>query len=530
MSGSDIRNSARKLLRKHKVAPRLRTLKARVTTLLAGAQPRPAQPDVALATSPAGQDHAPSGVSAVERAAASDRPMDFVIGGVPRSGTTILSKILNGHELVYSYSSETNIFRHMWLYGRSGPMPPSREAEFIDYLDRDMNIAFREHFVPYEESLKRYQAVLHRFNPRIPDRPLLPLFEERDIRGMRGEIIELMRSGLWGAPLFGEASKLMGRWLREKSGRDIVGEKTPDNIIAMPLIAQATPQSLLICTFRDPMPNIRSMMNRAQGGGVQDGIFSTEFLTSLGQYEMYARAICEAKAHTNRVLLLDYDALVENPGPRIHELLQRLGLAADVDVRRIANALIGQAPKRGDKHAGFARGEVRVARLVLAPFAEQLGISDDLDAEGDRPYSGHAALDATRPVHLSPILGAVAATGSMPWGRGGDAFEIERAATLLLVEPTKLVGATLEIACRAETDLALAKQRVRVAINHATTGEFELPADGKPTAIDLPLSDHGPAWIEGATHAHAIRIEAVVDGVGDQTGPAPILVRLASVR
>ncbi|MFN3867843.1 MAG: sulfotransferase family protein [Hyphomicrobiaceae bacterium] len=503
-------------------------MKTRVTMLLGGSPPRATRLDVAVAPAdPSG----PSPVAvAAQPAPTANRPMDFVIGGVPRSGTTILSKIINGHELVYSYSSETNIFRHMWAYGRSAPLPRSREAEFIGYLDRDMHIAFREHFVPYVESLKRYQDVLRRYNPRIPDRPLLPLFDEPDIARIRDEIIELMRSGLWGAPLFGEASKLMGRWLREKSGRDIVGEKTPDNIISMPLIAKATPETLLICTFRDPMPNIRSMMNRAEGGGVQDGVFSTEFLASLGQYEMYARAICEAKAHTDRLLLLDYDALMEDPAQRIDGLLQHLGLAADVDVRRIASVLIGQAPKRSDKHAGFARAEVRIARLVLAPFAEQLGISDDLDAEGQRPYGDHTVLDASRPPHLLPILGAEPVSGVLTWATGEQAFEIGTGGTLLLVEPSKIAGATLGISCSAGRGGAPSAQRVRVAVNHATVADVEITGDGKPVNVDLPLLDHPAAWIEGKTHAHVVRIETSVDAASEHGEPHPLLVSLRSVR
>lgn len=430
--------------------------------------------------------------------------MNFVIGGVPRSGTTILSKILNAHEQVYSYSSETNIFRHMWLYGRYGPLSAAREAEFRSYLTRDMNIAFREHFEPYIESLQRYQALLTRFNPKIPERPLLPLFSEQDISDLHEEIVALMMSGKWGAPLFRAASALMGKWLRLRSGRHIVGEKTPDNIISMPLITQATPESLFVATFRDPIPTIRSMMNRSKGSSSQDGVFSAEFLASLGHYETYARAILAAKQNTKRIHLVQYEDLMDRPGAVIHEIMVKLGLAADMDVRKAALALIGQAPERPDAHSGFSPGEIRIAKLVLGPFAKDLGFQSDLEVTKGRPYATHNALPENLPTGLIPIASDYQASGlARLLPNPSNALRFSEKATALLCRQQPARKIVLSLTCR-DGDTPAQGYKLKVYLNHQDALNATFSTIKETVEIELTTIQHASELIEGTTYANVL--------------------------
>ncbi|MEO0329233.1 MAG: sulfotransferase [Pseudomonadota bacterium] len=311
----------------------------------------------------------------------SSSPLNFVIGGIPRSGTTILSKTMNLHHEVYSYSSETNVFRYAWEYARARPWPKHQLDGLRRRLHADMNVAMVEHFKPYRESLKLYQSVLLAYNPLVSSEPILPIFSKKDVLHLHEELMAEFEKGLFGPQLVASFNSIIGKWIRLRSGRDIVGEKTPDNIFAMPWIAETSPKTRLMFTLRDPVYTVNSMIERGKGRGAQDKIFSTDFAKSVGYYERYLLALTESLRAGVKPEIVTYEAFVENPGLTLHMMLFGLGRKAEMNLRKGAVALVGQGPKRSDQRAELDPFLLRLTSLILQKSLMTLGVDYQLEMD-----------------------------------------------------------------------------------------------------------------------------------------------------
>lgn len=165
------------------------------------------------------------------------------------------------------------------------------------------------------------------------------------------------------------------RALRDRDGREYIRnpqiervrflEKTPKNALRQPFLEQVFPGALYLFLFRDPRPNISSMMEAWKSGrwttyprlpGWQGPRWS--LLLPPGWQQLNGRPLAEICAYqwavTNRIVLddlsalppgrwaaCDYDALTAHTEATIDRLCRFAGLAVD---ERLRQRITGQLP------------------------------------------------------------------------------------------------------------------------------------------------------------------------------------------
>lgn len=145
----------------------------------------------------------------------------FVVG-MPRSGTTLLSSLLDAHsDLVIA--PETHYFTRCWTGD-----PIEDTADALRMLDR----LFRQ---PGVQDMELTSDEKQRIRERVRDAP---------------------------APTHGEVLRVLLDTYAERSGAPAWGEKTPDHLRFVPEMARQFPEAVFIAIIRDPRDvclSLRSM-------------------------------------------------------------------------------------------------------------------------------------------------------------------------------------------------------------------------------------------------------------------------------
>ncbi|MEY8120730.1 sulfotransferase [Falsihalocynthiibacter sp. BN13B15] len=191
------------------------------------------------------------------------------IGGPPRSGTTLLQRMLNLHPLIYA-----------------GP-----EFDFVPPI-----IRLRKRMLASIES------------GRISE------FLSED------ELDEYFKNFLGGM--------LEGKLLA--SGKEVICEKSPANAEVMPDILDLFKDSKGIVILRDPkdvMASLFSVRDRYEAKGKQAPQFTVDAKSAIIRYSSVLNPTLEAlERFPQRVCLVFYEDLVERPKQAISEVLDFLGL------------------------------------------------------------------------------------------------------------------------------------------------------------------------------------------------------------
>lgn len=70
--------------------------------------------------------------------------LDFVVGGIPRSGTTAFADALNTHPDVFCYAYETGLLPLTQQIGGHGRIPPASIPMVRGWLREDLYLAMIE--------------------------------------------------------------------------------------------------------------------------------------------------------------------------------------------------------------------------------------------------------------------------------------------------------------------------------------------------------------------------------------------------
>ena len=210
-------------------------------------------------------------------------PPVFIVG-MPRSGTTLVSMILNGHSRI-CITPETHYFDKFYRKGERRGCTADEAAfeRFVAYVTESSNIQ-QMGFTAEERS---------------------QLAEKILATGRRSHAVVL------GTLLASYAAT------QEKS---IVGEKTPKHILYTDAIFDAFPQARILHVVRDPRDVILSLRKVDWEVG--------NMLEHLGQWKQAIRVgMHAARVHAGRLMVVRYEDVLESPEQTVRDVCDFLGVA-----------------------------------------------------------------------------------------------------------------------------------------------------------------------------------------------------------
>lgn len=222
------------------------------------------------------------------------RPV-FVVGA-PRTGTTLLKEVLNGHPRIRIFN-EVHFFERVWddreRIGDLGT-PESRQRAFeilraaVRFVGEDRPVADR---LPDEEFERRLQA------------------EGGDYRGLLAAVLKT------GA---------------EMHGADVWGDSSPQDVLYLAKILEWFPEARIVGLARDPRGFLASYKNYWRRR-VKTYRERYNPLTNSLLWRSYMSALLEAArgAHAESVLLLRYEDLVDDAEKHIRRLCEHVGVEFD---------------------------------------------------------------------------------------------------------------------------------------------------------------------------------------------------------
>jgi len=200
------------------------------------------------------------------------------VGGAPRSGTTLVQRLIGGHSTVYS-----------------GP-----EFDFM---------------------------------PRIAD-----LRDDMQRAVRRGRISAIVDASTLDDALSGMVQNIFGA-KAALGGHTVFSEKTPSNLLAFETLLKLFPDARFVFVIRDPRDIVASMkevMRRCRAEGKLAPAFVRSAQASSSEIERYWSVGFRAlENNPDRVLPVHYEDIVTDPGNTARSLCSFLGLAFEPGMIRI---------------------------------------------------------------------------------------------------------------------------------------------------------------------------------------------------
>jgi len=241
------------------------------------------------------------------------RELDFLVGGMPRGGTTALSVVFNLHPGSFCYAAETHFIPLLMEFGQYAPVPSGSLSGLRRILETQNHQVLLE--MP-QDSVKSGAS----------DRWVI--FDAADVEALNKALLELLEQGLYGQQLCKEAMRQVAGIIRSKTGKDIAGEKTPSNVFGFKEYGAAG-SKLAIVLLREPFSVIRSMRKRgADEADKYNKPFQGELLELIGLYSSYVDAILEARERRD-VMVVMYEDLLQSSAEIIRTMFMRVGLPAN---------------------------------------------------------------------------------------------------------------------------------------------------------------------------------------------------------
>ncbi len=387
--------------------------------------------------------------------------LDFVVGGIPRGGTTAFADAFNRHPDIYCHASESHLVEFAAQMSGMLPIPAAATPAVRAELRRCLQINLID-------------SVEFNLQMGSPEPPLR--FGEADLDLLADEMASAFNRRSQGLVCADRLSAILARELRQRSGKPLVGEKTPTNALALDQLGwQLTPPNAtpVFVVVRRPFAVIRSM--RARLDNPVD-IFATDYRGSAAeQAGYYARhALACARLLREGAWLVRYEDLSGNPHLAFRHALQVIGVAAtDRIVHELAHTI--QYRGRDTSRSGFAADEQALIDAITQPALDQLGYSRDPASQADR-----VALDCG---------------GRVIAGQHPDGW-LEQRSVLMLVAKPHHQRALLQVWHRFPAAIVGAHSQVSWSVQAAdgrtlATGSA---AGSEPATIDLAVAVDPATW------------------------------------
>jgi len=272
----------------------------------------------------------------------------FLVGGMPRGGTTLVAKFLSLHPQSFCYAGETHLLPLLHGMFADAPCHPQRLEEVIDQLRRQLREAMLE---------------MPRFSVERGAHPGNLLFCEADVERLCGGVRQLLGDRLHGLELHRAALVLLDATLARVQSRPLRGEKTPSNLFAMARYPQATRNVLV---GREPLGFVRSARGRVQGADPFAAAFEGSIEASVGLYLDYAHASRRLLQQDPGALWVRFEDLALAPAAVLQRLHDHLGLAVEERALRFVEQ--GNDPQLEDRAPfRYRRPGLQTADDFLSP-------------------------------------------------------------------------------------------------------------------------------------------------------------------
>jgi len=270
--------------------------------------------------------------------------MDFLVGGVPRGGTTVAAKFLSLQQDMFCYAGETHIVPLLQeLFGQHACAPGKIDActQFL------------------RSQLMSSMVAMPRFSVSRGAHPANLIFDEQAVEQVLDAVRSSLKRGKFGEALLGDALGLLRDLLAERDPRPIRGEKTPSNVFALAEHGPGHPV-ISVVVMRDPIGVVRSMRARQDKYAEP---FSGDIENCIGIYLEYGSACLRCLKQPDSVLVR-YEEMAEDPG----EVLRRMYARFD---REPEERVIRFVEHGGDKEIAD-RAPMNYKRLTLSPKTDGL--------------------------------------------------------------------------------------------------------------------------------------------------------------
>ena len=285
--------------------------------------------------------------------------LEFLVGGLPRSGTTAVANLFNFHPAAHCCAQESAIAPMCLHFAGSAPVAqrhlPSVRQEVFRWLDLALRDIGDHHF----DANAAFEA------ERQWNR-----FDAQRVRFFAHRISDLLEAGLYGEELIRRSLAAFRNEIATDTQRAFIGEKSPDNVFALARFGQLGAK-LAVVMKREPCGFVRSMRLVQTGAERFDKLFRQSFWKMLGMYINYAEAIARLRPAAG-LLVVDYEDLLAYPLSFTSKFFATAGFTPNaVAEMRAAASLRPQKSRRA--WADLPAAELAIVWHVTQDARAQLG-------------------------------------------------------------------------------------------------------------------------------------------------------------
>ena len=290
--------------------------------------------------------------------------MDFLIGGLPRGGTTITADLFNYHPDAYCLAQESQILPICMRLADSAPVAPDKIDAVRDAIRRDINHVLHdmaEHNVAKNPGANVAAAASASVKTRrLPQRLI---FDEARVQRFSSKLGDMLEAGLYGKDLLVRSLAALETEIRKDVGAQFIGEKSPANIFAISRFGLLGSRVAVIMK-REPYAFMKSMR---QLDGVVDSRFASAFRKSvwemIGMYGEYAASIAALKPSPN-LIVADYVDLIAEPRAMAARMFDAAGLPENAEAAERAAAAVNPPAGRPSWEAFESTEQALIWRMT----------------------------------------------------------------------------------------------------------------------------------------------------------------------
>jgi hypothetical protein len=285
----------------------------------------------------------------------------FVVGGVPRGGTTVHARLFNFHEEVSCYFFEAHIFPTIERIAGSFPVQPESFGAVENFYRSVLLGSLID--LPYQSRLLTKEDYQMGYS-----------FSALEIEDLVMNFMALIRNGSFGKEILSESRQFFFDLLRQKSGKSVVGEKSPTNagVFARHGLCGLDHVFLVV---REPFSTIKSMKARAENANDK---YNSAFIGSLwqqcGLWISEAETVLGALQHEG-MSLWRYEDLLKSPIETAGSMFQKVGLELGSTAVMDIQKLIG-TPKQPPIWQTMATNDFKLIEAITASARKRLGYED----------------------------------------------------------------------------------------------------------------------------------------------------------
>ena len=322
--------------------------------------------------------------------------MDFLIGGLPRGGTTITADLFNYHPDAYCLAQESQVLPICMRLADSAPVAPDKVEAVRAVITRDINHVLHDmaaHNVAKNPGAN--VAATASAGVKTGGLPQRLIFDEARVKRFSDKLGDMLEAGLYGKDLLVRSLAVLETEIRKDVGARFIGEKSPANIFAISRFGLLGSRVAVIMK-REPFAFMKSMRQLA---GAVDSRFAGAFRKSvwemIGMYGEYAASIA-ALTPSPSLIVADYVDLIAAPTTMAARMFDAAGLPKNAEAAERAAAAV-RPPSGRPSWEAFNPDERALIWRLTAQSRKSVGHTQgyyETRGMASEPYGGNYAVTA----------------------------------------------------------------------------------------------------------------------------------------